>query len=364
MLSNKLYIIYDTFKWIVEAIREKMSSENGSEKHSRLSYCRTDVKSKTFTSVWTLRQFWIIYKTAFSLTLITGESEQPFEIVMTINKKEEKVLFCVKSSTAVKKFICYATLQSGVTKDNYYELPCLDDNEKLIFEVNKSFLVEEGREYVFGDILKVIFKIICIDCILNRTAYTTLQYHIKKDVKDSEFSDSSKLIVFKRMDKEFSVCEKLLCAKSEYFKQMFDCDSTKNSILVCDVPQFVVQLFVNFIQYDDTSALKKVDIYAIFALFIMAKKYIVKDLLTICQTWLKEYLLFKADNLREYDSLEILRFAYDNDAEDLLKLAVDFIALSINDYINNKHFSDITLKRPKLFALLKEAKIKEVHFDP
>lgn len=339
---------------MMELESEKVSSEN-KEKYSVLTYCRSQLVRKTFTYIYNLREFSTIYKATSILTLNRAHEKLPFDITMKINKREDKVNFSVKSYTyGFKRSICEVSLQSGVTKNKFEILTMLPDGES--FEVTKAFLLTNG-EYVFSDILKIIFKFVCIECVLYSTIHTTALQHDDKKYTGFASGDTSTAI-FKVNNQKYLVNKDLLCAKSKYFRTWYENNKQKDLMLCLPaIPQNVILIFINFLQHNDTFDLENIDIQQIFALFTIADKFDVTDLKTICEQSLKEYILLKADIIGQYHALEILRFAYNNCLQDLLKFAVDFVALNITSYSQVRYFSIITEQYPELRTLIQKAKI-------
>lgn len=342
---------------------EELLSLKNEKTHTYYTYCCTDVKLKNFTYIWNLVDFWTAYEFIQERFVIHEANRgNPFDISMETNRKEEKVIFHVKNTEPLLKgFRCHVSLPSNVTENKRHTLSCTSHDGELIFEVKWSFLVDEAEEFVLYDRLRVVFKIVCIEYILSSYIGTEVSHHNESmDTNDTELSEPFNLVVFQGSGWELCINKQLLCAKSEYFgTKSLDKNADENVIILTpDVPLRAVQLFSDFIHRNATSALMYVEINMVFALFNLASKYRVKDLQVICEQRLKEHLLLKPlkNKLEGYDSLEILRFAYDNEAKDLLKFTVDFVALHVNDYIGTELFSDLMQNYPELLALLKVAK--------
>ncbi|XP_011136104.1 uncharacterized protein LOC105181188 [Harpegnathos saltator] len=350
---------------IMEMLQERMSteSENDNENiYSYYTYCRTEVTSRTFTSVWNLRDFWTIYETMTVLQLNTDDEQLPFNIFMKVDRKDEKFTFYIKHSSPDKRLTYNVMLQS-VVSDRYHTIPSRYDDDQLSYEVTKSLLTEELKGFVTRDTLRVVVKVYTVECIVHNTIYTTVLHNYtiqnyKTDIKNLPLCNSSTFVAFRVDDREILVNTELLSARSNYFRDLFKNNRPENiTIDVDDVSLEVVITFQTFIQYGNTSFLKYSDIHRLFSLFIMAKRYGVSDLGIICEQYIKELLLQKENIFRCDVSLDVLFFAYENDVKDLLQFAVNFIALNINDHINTKKFIDIIQKYPTLLSLLNEAKI-------
>lgn len=338
----------------MELITEN-TPEINKEKDSVLTYCRSKIVKKTFVHVCNIHDFWTVYKvtSTFLLTIPNNEA-MPFEILMKFDKKEEKVIFSIKDDSLRCKRVLYNILLQSSAGNNIYEIPKVHDNTN--FELKISFLMQCGQEFISSDTLRVIFKFYSIETVLYSTIHTTLQHNEKKST-NLPTSDSNELFIFKTKDAEFSVKKNLVFAKSTYLKNWFNTNDQDTIFKIYIFPSDVVKLCVNFIQHDDTSTLKDVDVKKLIALHKMACKYDIINLPTICEHYIRQHLLLKADILGEYDALEILYFAYNKNIQKLLKLAVDFVALNSNDYMHTLRFAEITTSRPEIFNLLKEAEI-------
>ncbi|XP_032677133.1 uncharacterized protein LOC116846864 [Odontomachus brunneus] len=349
---------------MTELESEKVSSDNKKDKYSVVSYCRSDLVRKTFVHICNLDEFWTIYKTTNILTLNKANERVPFDIVMNINKIDDKVHFCIKNrSLELEKALCNVSLQSSVSKNKFKVLPMLSDGKT--FEVQKSFLLTTGQEYVFFGILKVIFKFYCAECILYNTIHTTISHYDDKKYMDFA-TDNTSTIILKTNKNEYLINNDLLCAKSKKFESLFEDKDQKHTIIsLPSMSEDVILMFINFLQCNSTFISENVELKKLFALFTLADRFEVTDLKTICEQYIKEYILLRADTLGEYNALDILRFAYDNSLQDLIKLATDFIALNINHYLHCKHFLDLTKEHPELYTHLKEVElnVRKAYFE-
>lgn len=347
---------------IMEVSTEKKTAENENEIYSLYTYCRTEVLSKTLTSVWNLHGFWTIYDSINILKLNADGDNLPYEIILQIDRKDEKFTFHIKCSTELKH-CTYNILLQSVTSNNFYSIPSCYNSEVISYEVNRSLFMEQLKGFVSRNILRVVVKVCYIECIVHNTMRTTTLrdytvHNYKTDIKDLPICDPSTFVTFKVNEKKILINIEALCARSSYFRELFNGNMQENRIICVDhVPLDVVIYFQTFIQQGNTSFLKYADVYKLFSLFTLAKTYVVKDLQTICEQYLKELLLQK-ENVYQCDmSLDVLLFAYENEVRDLLEFTVSFIAVNINDHVNTKKFSEIIHRCPVLLTLLKQAQI-------
>ncbi|XP_032677157.1 uncharacterized protein LOC116846877 isoform X1 [Odontomachus brunneus] len=339
----------------MEPITEEISSLNV-DNRIYYTYCNTKVVSKMYTFVWCITEFFNIYKLVSHVKLNTEEERLPFNICLQVDNKKEKVTFYVKSTPAIKTMLCQAQLQSGLSTDKYYVLPCVRDGEIYSFEIDYIFMTTAGLEFTLYGNVRVIFKLHCIETILHNTIDTVaLNFNDRIEIKDLRPGIST-IITLKIQNTEFEVSKELLCAKSEYFKTWFDVNET-TVVDIDDVSLEIAPMLKNFINNEDLSMfLQDVDICHLLALFKAAIIYSMRDLQILCIRCIKENIFIREDILEGNILLDVLLFADFYDIKDLLKFTIDFIALNSN-YINNSFHLNIEQNYPTLFALLKGAKI-------
>lgn len=340
-------------RYIIGSIMtEEMSLEDRNKTY--YTYCNTETVSKNYTFVWHINDLCNMMKFISNLKLNTDEEQLPFNIFLKAD--DVKLIFYVKATPEIKAILCDVRLQSGVSKNKFHNLPCLYDGEKYCFEIDISFLVGQGLEFIFCDSLRIIFNLRCIKSISHYTINTkALHYNNKMDIKDLPDSTCFITATLNAQNANFRVSKKMLCAKSEYFRNWFS--TNKNTTIdMKNLSADVVLMFTDFIDHNDISRIKNVDIYDVLVLLKMSSTYNIKDLQTICERRVKHSILMERSTLDEEILLDILVFAHRYRIKDLLKLIIDYVVLNM-DYIDNTFYLNMLKKFPSIFTLLNEATI-------
>ncbi|XP_014487397.1 PREDICTED: uncharacterized protein LOC106751122 [Dinoponera quadriceps] len=298
--GSLLYRCDVNFKLIIE----EMSPKDTVYKYIVSTFCNTEPLLKMYHYRWVINKFWLTYDLTTSIN--AGTSEVPFSLHMIKNPtegKEDKYL----SDGALRVYFKFSYMQQFVHK------------------VIQTNIIHEGEELPLYN----------------------------KDFANR--NDSHATVVFKADEFTFRVSKDLLCAKSGHFKALNTSILLEEIAVDEDEMLDVVEKFIVFIESDVVPNIESTSLDTLRALFLMAKKYDVKDLLIICEEYLKKFvsncLLHKNP---ERILLEILLFAEEHDAKELLKFTASYITLNIKKIMENEAFSCIIQLHPKLLTRIKE----------
>lgn len=309
------------------------------------AHCRTDPTIESFNYIWTISNFWSIFRNVSTLTSDKIE-ELPFTIEMISDENKTKACFHLYTDASV--FSCFLYLED-VPNGKTYKLSTRHHMNQLCYAFDVALLKAE-KSLLWNNALRVICQFFLLKTIQHRSicnVITEPEDMLPININSSTHSECDSRVTLIAFEERFSVYKDLLSSRSTVFKTMFDNNPTMDEFKLVEIDhisRLTLCIFLSFLQTGhiirDAQDVTKATLYQLFAL---ASDYDVQDLKTLC----KHYLI-KA--LNHETAIESLTLAHIYNDENLRKFVIDYIKLHMKDMRNSSRFVLILQEYPELLA--------------
>lgn len=309
-----------------------------------IAHTRTNSTVKSFTSTWTIPNFWSIFCSIPAL-ISDNIKELPFVIKMNIRKERMKVCFHIY--TDVPSFSCFFYVEDILTT-KAHKLNDKYHSNRLCHAIDIWRFKKEMPSFLHNDILKIICRFFLLDDIKHRSmcnVITEPENMLPVDMNYSVPNVPGEKVTIITSEGNFWVHKDLLALKSTVFRSLFKKNPTVNDFVLMyagHITWVALNIFMSFLQ---TGYIIKDDKYLtagmLGQLYVLAYDYDVQDLKSFCVRYIIKILHHET-------VVESLALAITYNEKKLKKITIDYIKLHMDDIRNDSSFVLLLQKQPDL----------------